>query len=135
MVRFHQRTHSQARSCTHRVYRLVVGSKISILLARVRFPLDAIYIKTETRVNVMKTRRRGGTEPRDVVRMKQIKALQEARQNEIYELGDRIGSSNWVGPSEEKLRHLRELIAKNNELLRKGRGRSRTRRNKFVRHL
>lgn len=117
----------------------MVGSKISILLARVRFPLDAIYIKTETRVNVMKTRRRGGTEPRDVVRMKQIKALQEARQNEIYELGDRIGSSNgrkhWVGPSEEKLRHLRELIAKNNELLRKGRGRSRTRRNKFMRHL
>jgi hypothetical protein len=101
--------------------------------------LDALYIKTETRVNVMKTRRRGGNEPRDIIRMKQIKALQEARRDEIYAFGEQIGTStgrkHWMGPSAEKLRHLRELIAKNNELLRQGKGRSRTRRNKFMRHL
>jgi len=42
----------------------------------------------------MKTRRRGGdTTPRDIIRAKQILAIQEARRREIDEFADRMGKS------------------------------------------
>lgn len=96
--------------------------------------MNANYIKTESRVNAMKTRRRrGGTEHKDIIRARQIRAIQDARWRAVYAFGDRIGSNpgreHWAGPSEAKLGHMRSLVQENNRLLSKGKGRSRTRRN------
>ena len=81
----------------------------------------------------MKTRRRGGMEPKDLIRRKQIEGVQTARQNEMYSFGHRIGTptgrKHWAGPSAAKLDHLRNMVSENARLRRKGKGRSRTRRN------
>jgi hypothetical protein len=81
----------------------------------------------------MKTRRRGGMEPRNIIRSKQIRGVQYARRNDLYSFGHRIGSNpgrpSWAGPSNIKLGHLQKMVTENNRLLKKGKGRSRTRRN------
>jgi hypothetical protein len=72
-------------------------------------------------------------EPKDIIRARQIRAIQDARWRAVYAFGDRIGSNpgreHWAGPSEAKLRHMQSLVQENNRLLSKGKGRSRTRRN------
>ena len=77
----------------------------------------------------MKTRRRGGMEPRNIIRSKQIRGVQGARQNDVYLFGHLIGSNSgrlgWEGPSQAKLLHLKKLVDENNRLLQKGRSRTR----------
>lgn len=79
--------------------------------------------------------RRGGvlSSPQAILRMKQIKHVQEGREAEILNLATAITSPknrdrpHWVHPSEAKQAHLTELLERNDRLLAKGKGR-RTRR-------
>lgn len=86
--------------------------------------------------------RRGGvlSDPQKIIRDKQIRGVQTARRTEINDYVRAItkprrdGRPHWVGPSDEKQERLSELLHKDDKLLAKGKGRSRTRRNKLMWH-
>ena len=84
-----------------------------------------------------RTTRRGGakSEAQEILRRKQIAAVQAARDARLHELVRSITRSGreknrprWVGPSEKKLEHLSELLHENDRLLAMGKGRRSTRR-------
>ena len=80
--------------------------------------------------------RRGGvlSGPQRALRAKQIKHVQQGREDEILKLATSITSSrnrarpHWTGPSEEKQEHLAELLHRNDRLLSMGKGRKTRRR-------
>ena len=86
-----------------------------------------------------RTTRRGGankakSEAQEILRRKQIEAIQAAREAEIRDLvrsvtrSGRENRPHWRGPSEQKQEHLSELLHKNDRLLAMGKGRRSTRR-------
>ena len=96
----------------------MVGSKISILLARVRFPMNAHNNKTETRVIVME-------DPAAIIRKKQIQRVQEARHKAILNLRKTMKPRRLGAPTTEDEKKLHLLVMEHARLFKKGKGRTR----------
>lgn len=100
------------------VHGLVVGSKISILLARVRFPMDAHNNKTETRVIVME-------DPAAIIRKKQIQGVQDSRYKTILNLRKTMKPRRLGAPPTMLEKKLQQLEMEDARLRKKGKGRTR----------
>lgn len=67
----------------------------------------------------------------ELLRQKQIKAIQNARWADIEKYGDRIGQSprkGWKGPSDASIDRMKIMIAEHRRLTAKGKGRKQKKR-------